>query len=268
MEQLFKLRKLPRHLLWVLENQKSFKHPAMSRLLTERQTDVYRNVPTLFSGTFSCLQIRNYAKKAQGKSPKGGKLKTMHLSDEEMANVIDIDGYRRNLQHVSEQLKKDYAESLSLRSTGANIENLLVKIEDEEHSLHELAQISKKNQNLIAINLSDFPEALKPAMQAILETGSGLNPQQEGTMIYVSIPKLTREHRETLAKNARTLFVKAKDDIRAVQNQYMKEAKRKTDLSEDLVFATVNQIMAIAEQCNGELEKLMKTKQKELLGDS
>ena len=41
-----------------------------------------------------------------------------------------------------------------------NIENIIVKIDDEEYALNELAVISKKNPHLIAINMSDFPEVM------------------------------------------------------------------------------------------------------------
>ncbi|XP_035228834.1 ribosome-recycling factor, mitochondrial-like [Stegodyphus dumicola] len=198
----------------------------------------------------------------------GGKPKTTHLTDEELADVIDVAEYRTRLQQVTEKLKEDFSEHLSLRSSASGIENLLVKIENEEFPLNELARISKKNPNLIAINMSDFPEGLKPAIQAITDSGSGMNPQQEGTMIYLSIPKLSREHRENLAKNAKALAVKAKEEVRSIQNQYVKEAKNKTDLSEDLIFNATHQIMAVAEKCTTELEKIMKLKQKELLGES
>ncbi|GFT61606.1 ribosome-recycling factor, mitochondrial [Trichonephila clavipes] len=211
-------------------------------------------------------QVQNYAKKAQGK--KGGKQKLMQLSDEEMSDAIDIQEYRTQLNEIQEKLKKDFVENLSLRSSASNIDNLLVKLGDEEYPLQELAQISKKNPNLIAINMSDFPEALKPAIQAIIDSGSGMNPQQEGTMIYLTIPKLTREHREKLAKNAKTIFMKAKEEIRDVQNYFMKDAKRKTDLSEDLIFSASNQIKLLADQASAELEKILKIKQKELLGGS
>ncbi|PRD37708.1 UNVERIFIED_CONTAM: Ribosome-recycling factor [Trichonephila clavipes] len=232
-------------------------------------------------------QVQNYAKKAQGKKGcssipvvknpcklmnlqiiLGGKQKLMQLSDEEMSDAIDIQEYRTQLNEIQEKLKKDFVENLSLRSSASNIDNLLVKLGDEEYPLQELAQISKKNPNLIAINMSDFPEALKPAIQAIIDSGSGMNPQQEGTMIYLTIPKLTREHREKLAKNAKTIFMKAKEEIRDVQNYFMKDAKRKTDLSEDLIFSASNQIKLLADQASAELEKILKIKQKELLGGS
>ncbi|GIY23574.1 ribosome-recycling factor, mitochondrial [Caerostris darwini] len=209
------------------------------------------------------IQVRNAANKGK----KGGKQKKMQLSDEEMSEVIDIERYKAELFEVQEKLKQNYIENLSLRSIAGNIDNLLVKIGDEEYPLHELAQISKKNPQLIAINMSDFPEGLKPAIQAIIDSGSGMNPQQDGTMIYITVPKLTREYRENLAKNAKSLCIKAKDDIRNIQNYFVKDAKRKTDLSEDLVFSASNQIMTLAEKGTAELEKIMKMKQKELLGD-
>lgn len=218
------------------------------------------------SFTYSYQQIRNYAKKR--KDPKGGKAKIMQLSDEEMAEVIDVEDYRLQLNQVVEKLKKEYIEHLSIRSAVGNIENIVVKVSDEEYPLHELAVISKKNPNHIAINMSDFPEGLKPAIQAILDSGSGFNPQQEGTMIYVSVPKMTREHREKLAKIAKVVFTKSKDTVRLIQNSFVKDAKEKTGLSEDLVFSATSQIMVMAEQCVAELEKIMKIKQKELVGDT
>lgn len=53
---------------------------------------------------------------------------------------------------------------------------------------------------------------------------------------------MTREHRENLAKNAKSLFVKAKDEVRIIQNSFTKDAKERTDLSEDLVFSATNQV--------------------------
>ncbi|XP_015917441.3 ribosome-recycling factor, mitochondrial [Parasteatoda tepidariorum] len=216
------------------------------------------------------LQLNHvcFAKKAQGKMSKGGgKSKIAQLSDEEIKEVIDIEDYRNQLLTVKEKLKKEYVENLSLRSA-SNVENIMVKIDDDEYPLHELAQISRKNQNLIAINLIDFPEALKPAIQSIIDSGIGINPQQDGTMIYLTIPKMTREHREHMAKSAKSMFMKAKDEIRSIQNYFVKEAKGKTDLSEDLIFNASNMIQNVAELNVAELEKVLKIKQKELLGET
>lgn len=47
--------------------------------------------------------------------------------------------------------------------------------------------------------------------------------------------RVTKEHRETLSKNAKALFIKCKDSIKDVQNKFIKSVKNKekTGLSED-----------------------------------
>lgn len=48
--------------------------------------------------------------------------------------------------------------------------------------------------------------------------------------------RVTKEHRENLAKNAKTLYNQCKDELRDIQNQYIRKVKRKEgEVSEDLV---------------------------------
>jgi hypothetical protein len=49
--------------------------------------------------------------------------------------------------------------------------------------------VGRKNPQLAVLNLSSLPDALQPVLKAIQESGMNLNPQQEGTTIYVALPK-------------------------------------------------------------------------------
>jgi len=93
---------------------------------------------------YSCYLVRGYSKRAQGKIPKSTKGKVMKLTDEEMADVIDIDEYKQQLHQVTEKLKIDYVENLSIRSAASNITNIIVTFDGGVYSLNELAVISKK----------------------------------------------------------------------------------------------------------------------------
>lgn len=55
--------------------------------------------------------------------------------------------------------------------------------------MQELAQIVRKNPKLIVINMGVFPQAIPAALEAISKSGMNLNPQQEGTTLYVPVPK-------------------------------------------------------------------------------
>ena len=66
---------------------------------------------------------------------------------------------------------------------------LMVDFEGEKYPLQELAQVGRKNPQLAVLNLSSLPDALQPVLKAINESGMNLNPQQDGTTIYVPLPK-------------------------------------------------------------------------------
>lgn len=65
----------------------------------------------------------------------------------------------------------------------------MVDVDGEEHTLQEVAQISRKNPKTVVINMAVFPQAIPGALKALTESGMNLNPQQEGTTLYIPIPK-------------------------------------------------------------------------------
>lgn len=216
------------------------------------------------------LPSRSYAKK-KSKDPTGkskGPQPKVILKDEELMEVIQVDVMKDQMQQVVEKLHSDYIKHVSVRSTAGSIENVEVNVEGSVYPLNQVAQIVRKNPHLVVINMSNFPEAIKSVLQGILDSGMNLNPQQEGTMIYLPIPKVTREHREKLVKNAKALLNKAKEDIRFIQNKYISLAKKnKSEFSEDLIYDVQEQVKLIANEYVAEGEKMMNAKQKELLGD-
>lgn len=54
--------------------------------------------------------------------------------------------------------------------------------------------------------------------------------------------RVTKEHRENLAKNAKALFVKCRDSVREVQNKYVKTVKNNTNISQDLAHNLQEQV--------------------------
>jgi len=155
---------------------------------------------------------------------------------------------------------------LTVRGAAGALETLEVDFEGEKYPLQELAQVGRKSPQLVVLNLTSLPDALQPVLKAIQESGMNLNPQQEGTTIYVQIPKVTREHRENMARNAKTLFAKYKGLYQTLQNRYIKQCRSNQEgTSEDLVYDVQQQIMLLANTYIHQADELYKIKQKELL---
>ena len=67
-------------------------------------------------------------------------------------------------------------------------------------------------------------QATANIMKALRDnSGLNLNPQQDGTRIYVPIPKVTREHREKLSKGAKLKCNEIKDQLRKVQSKRLSQ---------------------------------------------
>lgn len=209
---------------------------------------------------------RFYAKGKDKKKDQKSKGK-VEINENQLREFINVDQLNTQMQKHIQGLKEDFVKNLSLRSTSGAIETLKVTVDGTEHELQELAQISRKNPKTVIVNMIAFPQTIPDVLKAIEKSGMNLNPQQDGTTLFIPIPKVTKEHRENLSKNAKTLFVKCRDSIKDVQNSQIKKLKKKDDLSKDDVFAIQNQVTAIADKYIAEGEKILATKQNELLGN-
>ncbi|KAM3959721.1 mitochondrial ribosome recycling factor 1 [Aphomia sociella] len=214
---------------------------------------------------FKYTVVRNYAKtKDRGKDKKSKN--KVEINTQMMSELVPVDKLKERCNAAIEKMKDDYAKNLSLRSTTGSIESLPVKFEGKEYELQELAQIVRKNPKTIVINFASFPQAIPDALKAISASGLNLNPQQDGTTVYVPVPKVTKEHREALAKNAKALYIKCRDAMKDVQNDYIKKVKKQSSVSEDLVFNVTKQITAMCDEFQTTAKNIYEVKHNELVG--
>jgi ribosome recycling factor len=73
--------------------------------------------------------------------------------------------------------------------SAGSIEGLPIEFDGKMHTLQELAQIVRKNPKMLVVNMSVFPQAIPAALKAIEKSGMNLNPQQDGTTLYIPVPK-------------------------------------------------------------------------------
>ncbi|XP_065349395.1 ribosome-recycling factor, mitochondrial [Cloeon dipterum] len=217
--------------------------------------------------TFSVL-TRFYAK-GKGKGGSDGKHKkkgAVAVNENELAEILDVDAMKAQMQKALVVLKDEFVKNLSLRSTTGSIETIKVKFDGKDHALNELAQVVRKNPKTLVVNCTSVPQSIPNILQAIKQSGMNLNPQQDGTTLFIPIPVVTKEHREGLAKNAKALFIKGRDAIKDVQNKHIRSLKKASNVPEDTVFAAQQQITAMADKYVGEAEKMLQVKQAELIG--
>ncbi|RZF47093.1 hypothetical protein LSTR_LSTR005171 [Laodelphax striatellus] len=212
---------------------------------------------------------RSYAKGRDKKKSDKGKKKSVAIDETVLNEVVDVDKLRSQMQKHVDNLQEDYIKNLSLRSTSGAIEQLKVKFEGNDYVLQDLAQVIRQNPKSIILNMASFPTAIPAVLEAISKSGMNLNSQQDGTKLFIPVPKVTKELREQLAKNAKALFIKCRDNIKDVQNKHIKtvRSKEKDGISQDLSRTVCEQITAVCDTYVAQAEKILAMKEAELKGN-
>ncbi|XP_067868661.1 ribosome-recycling factor, mitochondrial isoform X3 [Heterodontus francisci] len=168
---------------------------------------------------------------------------------------------------IIENLKDDYWKNLNIRTSPGALDHITVTTTNGKFPLNHLGQISLKSPQLILVNMTSFPEATVAATKAIRESGMNLNPEVDGTLIRVPIPKVTREHRENLAKLAKQFTNKSKESLRKMRTNAIAHVKKSKDsVSEDTIRLLEKQIQQMADDVVADMDKHLMAKTKELLG--
>lgn len=213
---------------------------------------------------------RTFASKTK-KDPTAKKEGTskLQMTESEFVDVADISKFRQQLQRVIDELKAEFAQQLNLRTSIAAFDHLIVEADGKKYQLNTIAQISQRSPQLVALNMVATPQYIAAVKTAITSSGLNVNPQQDGTTIFIPLPKVTREHRENLAKSAKSMCDKAKVKLRDVQNKYIRDARKlKETQSADLIRAAEDKLHAVAHEYAIQADTIAKAKQEELLASN
>lgn len=164
----------------------------------------------------SAVPIRHCATKKAKAKGKGQSQARVNINTALVEDIINLDEVDEEMKSVTEVLKDNFSKTLNIRTSPGSLDHIAVVTADGKLALNQISQISMKSPQLILVNMASFPECTAAATKAIRESGMNLNPEVEGTLIRIPIPKVTREHRETLVKLAKQHTNKAKDSLQRV----------------------------------------------------
>ncbi|XP_006205610.1 ribosome-recycling factor, mitochondrial [Vicugna pacos] len=213
------------------------------------------------------VPARHFATKKAKAKGKGQSQTRMNLNTALVEDIISLEDVDEEMKSVIEALKDNFNKTVNIRTSPGSLDHITVVTANGKLALNQIGQISMKSPQLILVNMASFPECTAAAIKAIRESGMNLNPEVEGTLIRVPIPRVTREHREMLVRLAKQNTNKAKDSLRKVRTNAMNKLKKSKDkASEDTIRLIEKQISQMADDIVAELDRHLAMKTKELLG--
>ena len=161
-------------------------------------------------------------------------------------------------------------ELTSVRTSRANLsmlDNIQVDSYGTKTPINQLGNISIPDSNLITIQVWDV-NLIKPIESAILESNLGINPQTDGQLIRLPIPKLSEERREELAKIASKYAESSKIAIRNIRREIMeftKKDEKDKNISQDEMKKILSDIQIITDEYISKIDLITSNKQTEIL---
>lgn len=133
--------------------------------------------------------------------------------------------------------------------------------------LRQMAQISAPEPSQLVLKPFD-KTSIRAIEKAISMADLGVNPQNDGSVIYLNIPPLSSERRKQLASQAKDAAERCKVGMRNARRDGIKqiESTGKEDrISEDLVKQASEEITEMLKSFEAKAEEALATKSKDIL---
>ena len=133
--------------------------------------------------------------------------------------------------------------------------------------LSQVAQLSLLDARTIGVQPWEKP-MIQKVEKAIRESDLGLNPSTTGDIIRVPMPALTEERRKDLTKVVKGLGEDSKVAVRNLRreaNEHGKKLLKDKEITEDDERRLVDDIQKLTDRTIGEIDKLVQTKESEIL---
>jgi ribosome recycling factor len=184
------------------------------------------------------------------------------------ADDILLDAEER-MEKALAKLKKDLGGIRTGRANPGLVDSLRVEVYGSPTPIKAIASVGAPEATQIVVRPFD-PNTLKDIEKAILASDLGLNPQNDGRLIRITIPPLSTEVRRKLVARIKELVEEAKVAIRNVRRDGNKaadqEQKSKT-LTEDERDQVKHEIQELTKKLEGSATQLAAAKEKEVMED-
>ena len=149
--------------------------------------------------------------------------------------ILDTDDLQRRMDGAMAALRTEFASLRTGRASASMLEPVMVDAYGQKTPINQVGTVNVPESRMVTINVWDKGLVGK-VEKAIRESGLGINPQLNGTIIMLPIPELNEERRRELTKVAGQYAEHARVAIRNVRRDGMdqiKKAKADSAVSED-----------------------------------
>jgi ribosome recycling factor len=166
-----------------------------------------------------------------------------------------------------EHLKRELGGLRTGRASAALLDPIKVDYYGTLTPLKQVANVSIPESRLITVQPWE-PPMIKEIEKALLASGLGLTPSNDGKIIRIPIPQLSEERRKELIKICKKHGEDSKVQIRNIRregNEEFKRQQKESKLTEDELRKAEADIQKLTDQYVQKGDQILKKKEEEIL---
>jgi len=178
-----------------------------------------------------------------------------------------IEQLNQKMINAVKHLDKEFSTIRTSRANPSMLDNIFADAYGSKTPLNQLGNISITDPTTIIIQVWDT-SMIKNIENSILESDLGVNPQIDGQIIRIPIPKLSEERREELTKVAAKYAENSKVVIRNLRRDFIdsqKELKKNSEISEDELKKILNEVQKLTDSSIEKIDELLSVKKEDIL---
>ena len=180
--------------------------------------------------------------------------------------MLDTDDLERRMDGALASLRTEFASLRTGRASASMLEPIMVDAYGARTPINQVGTVNVPEPRMVTVNVWD-KGLVNVVEKAIRESGLGINPQLNGTIIMLPIPELNEERRRELTKVAGQYAENARVAIRNVRRDGMDQIKKaKSDgISEDDQKFWETEVQEMTDRHIGSVDSALENKQSEIM---
>ncbi|SDL60831.1 ribosome recycling factor [Halarsenatibacter silvermanii] len=171
------------------------------------------------------------------------------------------------MQEVIEDLENEFKNIQTGRARPSLVEDIVVNYYGEKTPLNQMAKISAPEARLLVIEPWD-KSVIENIEKAIMKEDLGFNPNNDGNVIRINIPKLTEERRNQLSKLASEKAEEARVSIREIRREGIEELELledESEISEDNYYRGEENMQELHDQYIDRIDEMLEEKKERIM---
>ena len=180
--------------------------------------------------------------------------------------IIDTDDLQRRMEGALSAMKGEFASLRTGRASSSMLDPITLEVYGQRTPVNQLGTINVPEPRMVTVNVWDKTNV--PLVEkAIRESGLGINPQLNGTIIMLPIPELNEERRRELSRVAGQYAESARVAVRNIRRDGMDQIKKaKSDgMSEDDQKFWEEAVQELTDSIIKMLDEILESKQAEIM---